>query len=1686
MRFKILFWIVALLSLILIPSISASIVPLSVGTYDVIMCEPLNESLAYGQIDYNDPAISRSNDNIQSIFSNSPSDARIYAWTQHALNSSMFPSKNHASLRTTVLTCNVTMKPIGTPDAGFVNVSLVKPINGINGTASYGVSSFNVENPCGGVVIGAFPSFPNFEQSPFCNVTPENRTWISSTNVGFNNTWNVTNACQIAVDEEFENITFAYIASLDITGVGTRITFATKDNNAQPACFGMSYKITSVADTTKPKGNMSVNNTSPKINDKINFTINATDETSLSWFLFLDNQTGKMRNQSIILSGTATDYLANFSSNITVPRGTIINFTGWWNDTNNNINQNSTLITINNTPPSFDLVLGGAKEKEPYNSSLVGYWDFDNWNETYVFDRTSNNNGGLIAGANRSYGKLGWGMVFDGVNDYVSALDSSLFSFPNKGFTVEVWIKPSVSPDNYDSIVGKWNNQAPATKEWLFRFGTSGTFEFRLIDSTNTGIGRSTTDTIPVGQWTHIVGTYDGSTTSSGVQIYINGVRKDTTAIGTSYAGMNDTSAKLFMGVMEDTVNGNNGFFNGIIDEVEIWNVALSADDIAKRYSQNKGTGNITTQSSLSVAVNSSSDADNDVLFTAVDWWKCLDNGNLCQLNATTGKPNDNGVALWLPLDERNTVSDYSFSNNNVIIQGGTKFTNNSAIGLGAYEFDGVNDILNITSSPVSTSVNYTIMAWVKYDTLDEGAIYGSWFNTVDNSVILIGLSDHQGGKANTIKFTTFTNGLSVTNTTSDSGVIPSLGDWTHIAAVYSHDGDTSANRRLRIYTNGIERNIASVTSGGTSQGSGNFFAVGLGHDGTSNNYFDGIVDEFYYFNRNLSASEISQFYWAGVRKGLILNSSQTRKNEIWNATITLYDAKQGVSTSANFSFDKIRNTIPNGTNFFNTTIRHGNRNMTFNITSAAFDPDVGEGIDTLYYLFYQNFSGDWKLLSNTTDLNVTTNISTGDGHYGLLVNVTDLEATAKSSILAFEIDTDTPSLEAFNYTDSTFTNQNLTLLVAVKDNSLPYNNSIRVWKGSRDYHTNSSTARVGKYINLTNLNLNLTEDGNYTIEINFSDAVSESPLIKDDYKKGKKGESELIFNDSKTNSLMLMKIWFVEKQDKLTDTPATLKSYSEFNQKGTHLNFGVNFTVVKPETKIIFNLSIDKENFDVINNSGIEGLIVFYPKGIDFDGVLLVNGISRGYNAIVTKIDNKNVQVKIEPTSVLAGNDVVEFRSESIFGLNVVTFVYNLVIDRTPPSAFSFNISGFPINNTFTNQKNFNITVNGSDDYTAKAQLYINDIINSTSNYNNESVNITNIPLPDGNHTLTVQINDTAGNKINFSYFYKIVIDTIIPTNISPLNRTVIGNSTNILDNTDVNLTVEIRDTWLDSGNFSENCTSTSRSWINHSVNIESNKTYHNVLGSANFSAGQVCGWKYYFYDRAGNELDPIFTFKIGSSATTSPASSSDDTSTATQGTGTGTTQATAEVSSELNPNDPINVFFPSEWLIEKDTEVKIFFFNDQKKLHDPIIINFEFKPYDYFIYKDLKKHSIGNYTAIFYTQSFARLENPNDGSALSYTLKISAISSPEVIKEVTFTIKKSSFVDAITQFAQERKEDTLKVIGKITGSNKEKLTTWQIIVMVVASIFGFLMLLLIIAFFVYISKVTSRGKKHKDLGFG
>jgi len=220
---------------------------------------------------------------------------------------------------------------------------------------------------------------------------------------------------------------------------------------------------------------------------------------------------------------------------------------------------------------------------------LVGLWTFDGPDTTdKIYDRSGQgNNGYFLGGATSSaktIGHLGQALTFDGVSDDINIADNNAFSFtdgadndrPNS-FSAWVYIN-DVTASGF--LASKAN---VISDEWTISSGGGMLFSTIVSSDQVAFLGRSAPLNVSSHQskWIHVVTTYDGSETSAGIKIYINGVQSDTADDnGGVYAGMPNTISPLHLG----SFSGNSAFFNGKLDDVRIYNRALTANEVKQLY----------------------------------------------------------------------------------------------------------------------------------------------------------------------------------------------------------------------------------------------------------------------------------------------------------------------------------------------------------------------------------------------------------------------------------------------------------------------------------------------------------------------------------------------------------------------------------------------------------------------------------------------------------------------------------------------------------------------------------------------------------------------------------------------------------------------------------------------------------------------------------------------------------------------------------------------------------------------------------------------------------------------------------------------------------------------------------------------------------------------------------------------
>src|SRR3989344_7565793 len=203
-------------------------------------------------------------------------------------------------------------------------------------------------------------------------------------------------------------------------------------------------------------------------------------------------------------------------------------------------------------------------------TGLVAHWKFDEGSGTTAGDSAGTNNGTLVNGPTFATGKVGQALSFDGSNDYVQMSSGAGYS-NTQAHTFAAWVKINGAfGSNYGWILSADNQGILGGTSLVVRNNGQPAFFYKagenFVDS-NTALTQSV--------WAHIATVYNGS---GSVTFYLNGVADGTRSTGATTWG--STSLAFRMGVW----SVGQHFFPGSIDDVRVYNRALSAQEISDIY----------------------------------------------------------------------------------------------------------------------------------------------------------------------------------------------------------------------------------------------------------------------------------------------------------------------------------------------------------------------------------------------------------------------------------------------------------------------------------------------------------------------------------------------------------------------------------------------------------------------------------------------------------------------------------------------------------------------------------------------------------------------------------------------------------------------------------------------------------------------------------------------------------------------------------------------------------------------------------------------------------------------------------------------------------------------------------------------------------------------------------------------
>lgn len=219
---------------------------------------------------------------------------------------------------------------------------------------------------------------------------------------------------------------------------------------------------------------------------------------------------------------------------------------------------------------------GGEVAKE--SNRLIAYWNFDQGTDTEFVDSSGNGHGGKVFGATRVAGIAGTGLRFDGAHSYALTDDSDVMNGISNHFTIEAWIHPEMLNIRTPlvDIVG--------TSTCRLRVSQQLISIAIMLDGSWTGADVDVQ--IFPKKWHHLVVTYDGkllTTYRNGVKVSAEGRTGSLSPGGPVVLGCADPAQK-------------EGWFNGIIDEVKVYNKALTGREVLSSYLSHQGSARANAQ----------------------------------------------------------------------------------------------------------------------------------------------------------------------------------------------------------------------------------------------------------------------------------------------------------------------------------------------------------------------------------------------------------------------------------------------------------------------------------------------------------------------------------------------------------------------------------------------------------------------------------------------------------------------------------------------------------------------------------------------------------------------------------------------------------------------------------------------------------------------------------------------------------------------------------------------------------------------------------------------------------------------------------------------------------------------------------------------------------------------------------
>ena len=464
------------------------------------------------------------------------------------------------------------------------------------------------------------------------------------------------------------------------------------------------------------------------------------------------------------------------------------------------------------------LFAGSVASAQIPSTGLVGYWNFSG----NVNDASSNGNNGILQPGNNGsinfvtdrFGNANSAIQFssnpawNSLGPYIE-IPNSQNLLVNSDFTMIYSIKVSAQ-----NVIGEIINKgADAIANSYFSRVANGILQNSIPTS-----GIINVSNFPIGSWQTVTITYSNSLLS----YYLNGVFQQSVASGP----IQSSSSKYYFGSMvSGSSNGSYYPFQGIMDDISIYNRALTPAEITQVYTSQTST---VQPPCPTLATN--------LQTGLVGYWPFCGNAN-----------------------------DESGNGNNGTVNGATLTTDRFGNANSAYSFDGVNDIITLNAIPMQ---NGTISIWFEESVLNNSnpnnghppigsQLIGQGTGhqpSVTYCDFALGISSYNGGP----EYYSFENSAVNSWTDYSLGTVGNNSVWNNIVIVI--DGT-----QLSMYLNGSLFSSTTLSNALLNSGAplsfGGRYVFQSSNGIYYHNFFKGNLDDICIYNRALTSAEISQLY---------------------------------------------------------------------------------------------------------------------------------------------------------------------------------------------------------------------------------------------------------------------------------------------------------------------------------------------------------------------------------------------------------------------------------------------------------------------------------------------------------------------------------------------------------------------------------------------------------------------------------------------------------------------------------------------------------------------------------------------------------------------------------------------------------------------------------------------------------